>query len=109
MMKIFACKRLLLSCMVALPLMAPATQAAERLVDDPEYREAVRLLDERTIDFAESHLHALIKDKNPAATIFFLKTKGKNRGYVERQEVEVNERKALSWTVLGNEAGENVL
>jgi hypothetical protein len=79
------------------------------LKDDPEYREAVRLLDERTIDFAESHLHALIKDKNPAATIFFLKTKGKNRGYVERQEVEVNERKALSWTVLGNEAGENVL
>ena len=33
MMKIFACKRLLLSCTVALPLMAPATQAAERVGD----------------------------------------------------------------------------
>lgn len=67
------------------------------LKDDPEYKEAVRAIEERTIDFAESHLHALIKDKNPAATIFFLKTKGKNRGYVERQEIEVSEPKPLSW------------
>lgn len=67
------------------------------LKDDPEYKEAVRAIEERTIDFAESHLHALIKDKNPAATIFFLKTKGKNRGYVERQEIEVSEPRPLSW------------
>ena len=67
------------------------------LKDDPEYKEAVRAIEERTIDFAESHLHALIKDKNPAATIFFLKTKGKNRGYVERQEIEVNEQRPLTW------------
>ena len=65
--------------------------------DDPEYKEAVRAIEERTIDFAESHLHALIKDKNPAATIFFLKTKGKNRGYIERQEIEVSEPRPLSW------------
>ena len=67
------------------------------LKDDAEYKEAVRAIEERTIDFAESHLHALIKDKNPAATIFFLKTKGKNRGYVERQEIEVSEPRPLSW------------
>lgn len=67
------------------------------LKEDPEYKEAVRAIEERTIDFAESHLHALIKDKNPAATIFFLKTKGKNRGYVERQEIEVSEPRPLSW------------
>lgn len=67
------------------------------LKDDAEYKEAVRAIEERTIDFAESHLHALIKDKNPAATIFFLKTKGKNRGYVERQEIEVNESRPLTW------------
>jgi hypothetical protein len=29
----------------------------------------------------------LIKDGNVAATIFFLKTQGKRRGYIERQEV----------------------
>ena len=67
--------------------------------DDPEYREAVKGIENRTLDFAESHLHKLIKEGNPAATIFFLKTKGKARGYVERQEIEVAEKKPLSWFV----------
>jgi hypothetical protein len=66
---------------------------------DPEYAQSVKELEGRTLDFAESHLHKLIKDGNPAATIFFLKTKGKTRGYVERQEIEVAEKKALSWFV----------
>ena len=38
-----------------------------------------------------------VKEGNPAATIFFLKTKGKKRGYIERQEIEVQEKKPLSW------------
>jgi len=67
------------------------------LKEDAEYKDAVALIGEQAIDFAESYLHALIKDKNPAATIFFLKTKGKNRGYVERQEIEVNEPRPLTW------------
>lgn len=67
------------------------------LQDDPEYREAVRMVEERTIDFAESHLHALIKDKNPQAVIFYMKTKGRKRGYVEHQELTLHERPALSW------------
>ncbi len=67
------------------------------LKEDAEYKEAVRLIGEQAIDFAESYLHALIKDKNPAAVIFFLKTKGKARGYVERQEIQVEESRPLSW------------
>ena len=67
--------------------------------DDPDYKQAVKDIDNRTLDFAESHLHKLIKEGNPAATIFFLKTKGKGRGYVERQEIEVAEKKPLSWFV----------
>lgn len=35
------------------------------------------------VDFAEATLLTLIKEKNPTATIFFLKTQGKHRGYVE--------------------------
>ena len=66
---------------------------------DPEYKQAVKSIEDRTLDFAESHLHKLIKEGNPAATIFFLKTKGKARGYVERQEIEVAEKKPLSWFV----------
>ena len=65
--------------------------------EDEEYKQAVKEIEEHTLDFAESHLHLLIKDKNPAAIIFYLKTKGKRRGYIERQEVEVMEKKPLSW------------
>lgn len=64
---------------------------------DPEYKTAVDDCTERAIDFAESQLYKLISEGNPAATIFYLKTKGKNRGYVEKQEVEVVKPKALSW------------
>ena len=67
------------------------------LKEDPDYKAQVEELSEVAIDFAESHLHKLIKEGNPAATIFFLKTKGKNRGYVERQEIAVAEKKPLSW------------
>ena len=38
-------------------------------------------------DFAESQLFKQIQDGNPTATIFYLKTKAKDRGYVERQEI----------------------
>ena len=67
------------------------------LKEDPEYKAQVEELSEVAVDFAESHLHKLIRDGTPAATIFFLKTKGKNRGYVERQEIAVAEKKPLSW------------
>jgi hypothetical protein len=66
-------------------------------LEDPEYKKAVGEIGDVALDFAESHLHKLIKDGNPAATIFYLKTKGKERGYVERQEIAVAEKKPLSW------------
>lgn len=67
------------------------------IASDAEYKQECEALAERTIDFAESHLFKLIKNGNPAAIIFYLKTKGRNRGYVERQEVDVNTAKSLSW------------
>jgi len=71
-------------------------------LQDPDYAAAIEDVSEVAVDFAESHLHKLIKDGNPAATIFFLKTKGKNRGYVERQEIAVAEKKPLSWFTEAN-------
>ena len=42
-------------------------------------------------------MHQQIKEKIPSSTIFYLKTKGKHRGYVEKQEIEVNEPKPFKW------------
>ena len=64
---------------------------------DEQYKSAVNSIQDGVLDFAESHLYKLVKEGNPAATIFFLKTKGKKRGYIERQEIEVTEKKPLSW------------
>jgi len=64
---------------------------------DEQYKSAVNSIQDSVLDFAESHLYKLVKEGNPAATIFFLKTKGKKRGYIERQEIEVTEKKPLSW------------
>jgi hypothetical protein len=58
------------------------------LKTDNAFKEEVDSLDERTIDFAESELLKQIKEGNTTATIFYLKTKGKRRGYIEKQEVE---------------------
>ena len=55
--------------------------------EDSSYKESVDDLANVALDFAESQLHQQIKGGNPTATIFYLKTKGKNRGYIERQEI----------------------
>jgi hypothetical protein len=57
------------------------------LKDDPEYKKSVEALDDVVLDFAESKLHQSINNGSDTATIFFLKTKGKKRGYIEKQEI----------------------
>lgn len=56
---------------------------------DKEYRKAVESMAEMCLDFVESKLLKQIKDESTAATIFYLKTKGRNRGYIERNEYEI--------------------
>lgn len=55
---------------------------------DKKLDEMMKDAEESIIDFAESKLIESINDGNMTAIIFFLKTKGRNRGYVERQEVD---------------------
>ena len=67
------------------------------MADDKDFKRRVEDIQNIAIDFAESQLHKQIRDGNTTATIFYLKTKGKARGYVERQEIEMAEKRPLSW------------
>lgn len=59
------------------------------LKSDPEFREMVEAIDEASIDFAESALKRQIREGNVTAIIFYLKTKGRSRGYVEHSDVRL--------------------
>lgn len=43
---------------------------------------------ESVLDIAESKLIENIQDNDNTAIIFYLKTKGKNRGYIERTQID---------------------
>lgn len=56
--------------------------------EDPDFKAEMDLVNEIVLDFAESSLHKQINAGNPTSTIFFLKTRGRSRGYIEKQEIE---------------------
>lgn len=58
------------------------------LKEDEDYRQKVEAIPEVVLDFAENQLYKAIKNGNITATIFFLKTRGKDRGYIERIQQE---------------------
>tara|TARA_R100000329_G_scaffold35345_2_gene33221 strand:+ start:5577 stop:5954 length:378 start_codon:yes stop_codon:yes gene_type:complete len=57
--------------------------------NDPEFKDKVDELKNVALDFAESQLHKQIQSNSTAATIFYLKTQGKKRGYIEKQEIDL--------------------
>ena len=59
------------------------------LKDDEDFKKQVKDIENVALDFAESQLHQQISDNSTAATIFYLKTKGKNRGYIEKSELDL--------------------
>ena len=81
---------------------------------DEEYRQAVYDIDNIALDFAESQLHKQIQEGEVSSTIFYLKTKGKRRGYVERIEndttLNVNKPFVIELTTepeVGNDGAKN--
>jgi len=60
------------------------------LREDEEYRKQVEDISDVALDFAESQLHKQIQNGEVSSTIFYLKTKGKKRGYIEKQEMDLN-------------------
>lgn len=69
----------------------------EWLKEDEQYRKAVEDISDVALDFAESQLHKQIQNGEVSSTIFYLKTKGKKRGYIERQEVENSGGLTITW------------
>jgi len=61
----------------------------------PSVKEVAQEAHERMLDFAESKLYERIKGGDNACIIFYLKTQGKARGYIERQEITGTEGNAL--------------
>ena len=76
------------------------TQFYNWLKNDKEFATAVKEIENIALDFAESQLHQQIQSGNTSATIFYLKTKGKKRGYVERQEIAGVEEQPVEINVI---------
>ena len=62
---------------------------------DKEFAKKVEEASEIAKDFVESKLYKLINDENATAIIFYCKTKMKERGYVEKQEIDITSVKPL--------------
>lgn len=58
----------------------------------PELRDYIEKEKEKVLDVAESALIQKIKNGDNTAILFYLKTQGKKRGYIERMEqnIEIN-------------------
>jgi hypothetical protein len=59
------------------------------LKEDSNFADKVKDIENVSLDFAESKLFEQMQDNNTSATIFYLKTKGRKRGYWEKQQFDV--------------------
>lgn len=56
---------------------------------DPEFRKECDSIQELALDFAELALQKKIMHGDTTAIIFYLKTKGRKRGYIEKYEANI--------------------
>lgn len=67
---------------------------------DPDFDKACKEIEETQGDMVENRLLTRINEGDTIATIFYCKTKLKNRGYVERQELTGKDGEQLRQTVI---------
>lgn len=73
------------------------------LESDPEFKKAVESINDVALDFAENSLISQIQGKVPVSTIFYLKTKGKKRGYIEGWGKDESKSGAPKSIIFGSE------
>ena len=56
----------------------------------PELKDVVNDIREHYLDIAEASLIQKVKDGNTPELLFYLKTQGKKRGYVEKQQIDLS-------------------
>jgi predicted transcriptional regulator len=69
----------------------------------PHLQELIIQTREETLDLAESQLIKKVKDGNMTAIIFYLKTQGKQRGYVEKGEAPQKQEDSQDFSTLSTE------
>lgn len=68
--------------------------------NDPDFAEKASEVIETQKDVGEAALLKLIRDGDTAAIIFYAKTKLKDRGYIERQEITGKDGEPFHSTVI---------
>ena len=58
--------------------------------NDEDFKKAINEIENSVLDYVEGKLFKLIDKGDVASTIFYMKTKGKNRGYTEKSEIDHN-------------------
>jgi hypothetical protein len=58
--------------------------------DDEAFKQEVDDIRESALDFVESKMFERIENGSDTMIIFFLKTQGKKRGYIERTQLDVH-------------------
>lgn len=66
------------------------SQHYEWINNDPEYMQRINDVAEMAKDFVESQLFAQIKEGSTTATIFYMKCKMRERGYIEKVDVDMS-------------------
>ena len=65
------------------------------LEEDQEYKKEVESVQDFQLDFVESKLFDNIRNNDVTSTIFYLKTRGRSRGYIERSELKIDSEQPI--------------
>ena len=64
---------------------------------DDKFRKECDDIQEAAVDYVESQLFKQIEEGNITGQIFYLKTKGKHRGYIEKTQIQQETTGSISF------------